>query len=313
MVTALTKSYFWIIVGALCLAGCQGSDPGLEEKLTRAEAELETKKREISEANKQIEELKKELETARSTLQPPAEAPPAQAVNTSQGKPIDPDLLEEGYVNAARSLQRKLEQSLSAEYQIKSFTLHSVEIAPQVTTPYSSRLQISFVRKSDSTPLHLDLPVGADYSGEWKFPSLEDISKSLAAGGTPPVQETKSASVPTQPTAPQTPVQPTVDPNVVNISPGAPTIIFNWDNSETSARPPQSEKSPQPTAATPSQAALPQFVMPEPIKPPSQPEIPAVVPGLPPATQPPPSSPSQAPAAEPTKVMPTDRDVIIQF
>lgn len=297
------------VVLALFLAGCQASDPGLEEKLTRAQAELEAAKKELAAANERIEALKKEVEAARSAPAPAApSAQPATAVNTASLKPLGREALEESYVSAARNLQRKIESALSSQYRIESFTLHPVEIAPQITTPYTSRLQIAFTRKADSVPIYVDLPVGADYSGEWKFPAPEEIAKTLAAGGTPPPQTLLPGSGPGAPPPPQKPQQAVVDPNIVNMAPGTPTVIFNWNDGPqapaAAQQPPAYPGAAQPPPAQPP-AGLPQFVMPGAAAPPAAQEPP-------PVSQPPPAQP-QAPASEPAKVMPTDRDVIIQF
>ncbi len=283
-----------VVVASLTFAGCDLSDPGMEEKLARSQAELEALRRDLKTAQEQIESLRGELKKAHDTASPAAAAgtgaSATQSVETSAFQPVPAEELEEGYVLAARQLRRKLDSDLQ-EAKVVGFTMYNVEVAPAVTNPYTSRVKMEFT-KQDGSHVIVDLPVGADFRGSWTFPTIDEIRGEIARGGTPSPVPTVVASTPATPSESQpsasTP-QPVSEPTVEPMAPGAETIVVDWGDGA-------GMQPAQPTAPRQQTSGPPQ-------------EVPSSLTSPPAAAQPPEVSQPSIPAP----VRPVDRDVIIKF
>ncbi len=273
---------------ALPAASCRQTDPGVEEKLARATAEMDSLRADLATAHTQVESLKKELEKSSSAQRPSSTT--VAPTNTGAYKPLPIEQLEEGYIAAARVLRRKLETELK-DFTIKGYTFERVRVAPEVATPYTSKIGIEFLRPDGQT-FKVELDAAADFSGVWTFPSHQTIREEITRGLTAPIQPTAppvtaqqgNSSAPTQ--------------QVPSLMPNSGTVRIDWGDA---AQRPQ----PQPPQTPPASSGV-QFDMPPPAAvPPNAGYQPPAPPSAPPAQAP--------PAGDPVKVMPTDRDVLIQF
>lgn len=254
---------------ALSLCSCGEHEQEMEEKVSQLQRELDEANRQLAVANQAL------------TNRTPAETPRASA--TPSASLPSRETLEASYNTSAAEFRKKLETNLR-DYHVDSCTLHTVQIPAEVA-PFTSQISFAF-SSTDGRSFSTDIPVKADVSGKWIFPSVEEVSQRvtnadrMASATAPPTTNPRAAS-PGSGKGNQPASYMQVDG----------TVVIQWPDSN--------------PAPAPNRASSP----PAPPVPPSAPSatIAAVrVPTPPPRPQP--SAPPNAPA-----VMPVDRDVHIQF
>ena len=276
------------------LAGCFDNDPGMQEKLIRSQVQLEETKQKLQEATAA-------LEKAQAALKSQAAATPAPMPT-----PVAPtkEQLNDGYIAAAKEMRDQLKTELSG-YTILNTRLFEVNTV--AVLPYTSKVSIA-LRSDKGQQYKLELPVGADAAGKWKFPTTQEIldgigkisPKAVAANNpqTGPASGNPMGGQRPGPFEPRGQDRPAGPPPVGGIGDSnVETVPLTWSPSQT-----RSSNSDRSQGAAPVQPPLP----------------PSVPPGrtasqgttVPPPRQiiPPPGQPAQ-----PAPAMPADQSVLVTF
>jgi outer membrane murein-binding lipoprotein Lpp len=250
-----------LFCAVVLLASCSDRAQELEEKVTQMQRQLDQTEKQLQAANQ-----------ARANRAAAESATPTSSVATV-GLPSR-DAVEQSYAASVAAFRKELDSKLK-DFRVQSCTTHSVQM-PTELFPFTSQLSLTLL-STDGKNFTTDIPVKADVTGKWVFPSVSEVTQRIenagrmaaAAGGRSPTRQNQTAG--DQP-APYMKVDG--------------TFVIQWPNSNPDAAP-----VPTRAPATAEATAVPTTP-------------------LPPA--PPPQSPP--PAREvPKPVMPTDRDVHVQF
>ena len=272
---------------SLFLTGCS-EDPGLQEKLTRLQAELQEKNRQIQEIQSALEKSKVELRNAQAS--PSSRTKPAEsAAVTPQFLPKDQ--VEASYAEASKAMQQRVQGELK-DSTIEKCLLYPV-VMPTAAYPYNSKISLT-VRADSGHSYRLEFPVSADVNGAWTFPEASDINGALAESRQHDQGNTTVSNSTLPPSNKQTPSGP--DPRQVASNRQAPTpgaqLVPGQNASETKVFDWGDRKS------TPAPRQTPANTNTAPIAP----------------TPPPQATPArQATPSSPQKSMPSDKDVTIHW
>jgi len=192
---------------------------------------------------------------------------------------IDPAKARQSYLARVESLQSSLGQALGSDGTVERASISPVT-GPDPDYPISSKVTFTIAAKNGRRG-DITIPLVANAAGEWKDTSVSEIAaqvrQSMAAA--PALAATPSNPPPTsQP--PATQPQPASQPNPTDVMGANRTVKVGWKD--------------DPPATPPARQA-----------PPSQPTQPT--------PQPPARQPEKPAQQTPTKPMPSNRDVIIDF
>ena len=271
------------------LAGCFDNDPGMQEKLIRTQVQLEETKQKLQDATAALDKAQAALKLQAAAT--PAPAPTPSAPTREQ--------LNDGYIAAAKAMRDQLKNELSG-YSILNTRLFEVNTVAAL--PYTSKVSIA-LRSDKGQQYKLELPVGADAAGKWKFPTTQEIldgigkipSKAVAANNPPagnsmggqrpgsfePRGQDRSAGPP--------PIGGVGDSNVE-------TVPLTWSPSQTRSANPDRPQSTMPVQPPPPPSASADRNASQHVPAPSRPVVP------------PPGQPAQ-----PAPAMPADQSVLVTF
>jgi hypothetical protein len=263
------RNLTWAFCAAFIVASCSDRGQEMEEK--------------VSQMQRQLDETQKKLDAANQALA--SRAPAAATTQTSTaassttGGLPSRDAVEQTYSASVSAFRKDLDSNLK-DFRVESCTTHSVQM-PAEFFPFTSQLSLALV-SSDGKNFTTDIPVKADVTGKWIFPTVAEVTQRIE-------KVNRAASAPT---SSRTTVQ-----NQPGSGQPAPymkvdgTFVIQWPDSNANTQrvagrtsaPAPAENMPAPAASAPP----------------------------PPRPQPTPAQPASQPGASP--VMPVDRDVQIQF
>jgi hypothetical protein len=254
-----------VFCAAFLLVSCSDRGQEMEEK--------------VAQMQRQLDQAQKELQAAKQALaaHQPAPTTPVSSISTA-GLPSR-ETVEQSYATSVAAFRKELEANLK-DFRVESCTTHSVQI-PAEFFPFTSQLSLALV-SNDGKNFSTDIPVKADVTGKWVFPSVAEVTQRIQNA-----QRVASAPPPSRPTTQQSASQP---PPYMKVD---GTFVVQWPDSGAHA-PAITARTPPPAQSQPAPAA-------------SASPSPVAAASPPPRPQPQPS----APGAQP--VMPVDRDVQIQF
>jgi hypothetical protein len=254
----------WLFCITLFLTSCSERAQEMEEKVTQLQ--------------RQLDQTQKQLQAANQALASRKQEEPVRSSESSAGLPSR-DALEQSYSSRVSAFRKELDASLK-DFRIESCTVHSVQM-PAEFYPFTSQLSLAFV-STDGKNFTTDIPVKADASGKWVFPTVAEVTQRIENA-----RRTANGTAPSTSTAQRQTGTSSEQPAPIMKVDG--TFVVQWPNSNAptaTARP----TSPSASAPVPAASAAP----------------PPVTAASPPRTQTPPPG-TAAP------VMPVDRDVQIQF
>ena len=232
---------------------------------------------------RQLDQAQKQLQAANQTLaaREPAPTTPISSISTA-GLPSR-EAVEQSYSSSVSAFRKELEANLK-DFRVESCTTHSVQM-PAEFFPFTSQLSLALV-SNDGKNFSTDIPVKADVTGKWFFPSVAEVTQRIQNA-----QRVASAPAASRPTTQQQPASGQPPPYMKVDG----TFVIQWPDSGAHA-PAIAARTPPPaeSPAAPAASASPPPV--------------AAASAPPPRPQP---QPSAQPGAQP--VMPVDRDVQIQF
>jgi hypothetical protein len=252
---------------ALIVASCSDRGQEMEEK--------------VSQMQRQLDEAQKQLQVANQAL---ASRAPAAATETSSASPTtgglpSRDAVEQSYATTVSAFRKDLDGNLK-DFRVESCTTHSVQM-PTEFYPFTSQLSLALV-SNDGKNFTTDIPVKADVTGKWIFPSVAEVTQRIEK-----VNRAASAATPSRSTAQSQPGSGQPAPYMKVDG----TFVIQWPDSNANA-PRAATRTPAPVESAPAPVAQ------APAPPPPRP-------------QPTPAQAPSQPGANP--VMPVDRDVQIQF
>ena len=283
------------------LGGCFDNDPGMQERYIRAQVELQEQKQKLADTEAALAKAQAALKAAQAA---PTPGPVAAATPAAPSK----EQLNDGYIAAAKAMRDQLSSELSG-YTIVKCTLYEVNTVAAL--PYTSQVAVA-LRSDKGQQYKIEMPVGADATGKWKFPTTQEILDNISKNppktvATNTTQNGTTAgnpvdgrgSAPFQPRGqekapPPPPVSGMGDGNV-------DTVTLNWSNSQTrsssgsghSQAPPVPPPNPAGGTGSGSRSTAEQR----------------------PAAQPPrvAAPPPAQPASQPAPAMPADQSVLVTF
>jgi hypothetical protein len=265
-----------VAAGLLAAACAPGGDPGLAERLDEARALADARERELAGLRSEATSLRARVAELEAR---PAPAAPAAAPAALRIKPLKE--VSDDFANEALAYRSKLESGLSG-FALDGLTLQRVD-ASGVEQAYRTTIVLRLNDKQGGPQRELPLPVFADVGGRWNFPEPAEVERLAAA--------TPAAAQP-QPTQPGVAEPAPGAPVVLSPPPGQPagagpsTVIVQWGN--------RNPGQPEPQPGQPSPPA------PAPPRPPNPP-------------QPAPPAPAPPGGTTPAPVMPSNKDVKIEF
>ena len=189
------------------------------------------------------------------------------------------DAVEQSYATTVGTFRKELDANLK-DFRVESCTTHSVQM-PTEFFPFTSQLSLALV-SNDGKNFTTDIPVKADVTGKWIFPTVAEVTKQIEN-----VNRAASAAPSSRSTAQRQPASEQPAPYMKVDG----TFVIQWPDSNANA-PRAATRTPAPAESAPTPVAQ--------------------------APAPPPPRPQPTPAQEPSRpganpVMPVDRDVQIQF
>ena len=261
------RELLWVCCASFLLASCSDRGQEMEEK--------------VAQMQRQLDEAQKQLQAANQALaaHTPAQTTTQTTASTSSGGLPSREVVEESYATSVNAFRKDLEANLKG-LRLDSCTTHSVQM-PTEFFPFTSELSLALV-SSDGKNFSTDIPVKADVTGKWIFPSVAEVTQRIEN-----VQRVASGSGSSRPAAKKEAAASGQPPPYMKVD---GTFVVQWPDSKAST-PAVAARTPAPAENPPAPAAS----------------------APPPPTRPPPAQPqpSTQPGAQP--VMPVDRDVKIQF
>ncbi len=247
-----------VSAATLIVLGCSDRSQELENRVVDLKKRIEQLESQLSAAEQKNEQGSSSTQSTNSTAVPTKET------------------LESSYETSCKKLKDDIVAKLKG-FRIENYTTHSVQM-PDSLYPFASEISLS-VRSDDGKAYQMDLPVKANYAGEWVFPDADEIVTRInSAKKIAPVTEqeaTRSNASPPQ----------NFDHNRPPIMNADGTVTIQWGDSEKSnARSRRSPDSASKDRLDESRESRPE-----------------------------PGSGTEAPSRTKSPVMPVDRDVHIQF
>jgi hypothetical protein len=261
-----------VFCAGFLLASCSDRGQEMEEKIAQMQKQLDAAQKQLQAANQAL-----------ASQQPtPQQITQTSTSSTTGGLPPR-ETVEQTYATSVSSFRKELEAKLK-NFRVESCTTHSVEM-PTEFFPFTSQISLALV-SDDGQNFSTDIPVKADVTGKWIFPSVAEVTQRIGS-----VQRVASSSGSSRSKSPQEPTAAASQPPPYMKVDG--TFVVQWPDSHPQA-PPAAMRTPaiaesQPVATAAPTAAAPPSPRPQPT-----------------AVQ-----SSNQPGAQP--VMPVDRDVHIQF
>jgi hypothetical protein len=261
---------------SLLLASCSDRGQEMEEKIAQMQKQLDT-------AQKQLQAAQQALAAQQPTPQLTTQSSTSTS-STTGGLPTR-QTVEQTYATSVSIFRKELEANLK-NFRVESCTTHSVEM-PTEFFPFTSQISLALV-SDDGRNFSTDIPVKADATGKWIFPSVAEVTQRIesvrvaSSSSSTASRSNKQKQSTTIPTTAQPPPPPYMKVDG--------TFVVQWPDS-----------TPQP-AATASAARTPTIAESQPVA--------TATPTAPPP-QPTAAQSSNQPGAQP--VMPVDRDVHIRF
>lgn len=252
------------LLSAFVLTGCEEGSTQLEERINQLHSELEKTQGELQDAKRALANAKDELEQAKNSSKPASD---------SGGGVIDKTKLEESYMASAKDMRKELESKLKG-FVIETCTLHNVRM-PENVQPYNSDISLALRSTSGNRPYRVTLPVKADFTGKWIFPSADEIVARVEASKNGIVAENQTS-------APGSVTNTSFGAQPAPVMESNGTVVVQWPGANNST-----------TASAPAPAPAPSY-------------DPA------PRTAPAPAPSSNNPSS-PAQVMPVNKDVLIKF
>jgi len=243
----------------------------------------------IAQMQKQLDAAQKQLQAANQALaaqQPAAQQPTQSSTSSTTGGLPARETVEQTYATSVSTFRKELEANLK-DFRVESCTTHSVEM-PTEFFPFTSQISLALV-SDDGRNFSTDIPVKADATGKWIFPSVAEVTQRIESVRVASSSTASRSNKPKQSTT-TTAAQPPPPPYMKVDG----TFVVQWPDSN-----------PQPAASAARTPAIAE----------SQP-VATVAPA---PTAPPPPAPPQPTAAQSSNqpgaqpVMPVDRDVHIRF
>ena len=303
----------WGLLGAVSLvglAGCFDNDPGMQERLIRAQVELQEQKQKLQDTEAALQRAQAALKAAQSAAPTTPAATPAEA--PAQAAAPSKQELEDTYLQSAKEMKKDLVANLTG-YTVVNCTLYEVNTV--AVLPYTSKVAVA-LRSDKGQPFKVEMPVGADQAGKWKFPTTKEILENLknSPAGQPPGNKTVASSSQQSGTTPGNPVegprQGPFQPRGQDRPPAPPpvsdgnveTVQFNWSKSQT--RPSSGDGGGRSPGGGASGGSAP-------VPPPIPPSTNTTASESRPAPAPAPRGPQQP--SQPAPAMPSDQSVLVTF
>jgi hypothetical protein len=240
-----------LFCAAVLLASCSDRAQELEEKVTQM--------------RRQLDQTEKQLQAANQALANPAAAQsttPTSSVSTG-GLPSR-DAVEQSYAASVGAFRKELESKLK-DFRVESCTTHSVQM-PSEFFPFTSQLSLALLSK-DGKNFTTDIPVKADVTGKWVFPTVSEVTQRIenagrmaaAAGAHPSTAQNQTAA--DQP-APYMKVNGTFVIQWPDSGPGAPPVSARAPATVEATAVPTTSVSPAPQPQSPPTRQVPNSVMP---------------------------------------------------
>ena len=259
------RKLMWAFCAAFIVTSCSDRSQEMEEKVTQMQRQLDQAQKQLQAANQAL-----------ASRAPAATTQTSSASTTTDGLPSR-EAVEQSYSASVSAFRKDLDANLK-DFRVDSCTTHSVQM-PTEFYPFTSQLSLALV-SSDGKNFTTDIPVKADVTGKWVFPTVAEVTQRIEK-----VNHAASAAASSGSTAQKQPASGQPAPYMKVDG----TFVIQWPDSNTSASR-AATRTPAPVESAPAPAA-------------SAPP--------PPRPQPTPAQPSSQPGANP--VMPVDRDVHIQF
>jgi hypothetical protein len=260
------RNLTWAFFAAFTLASCSDRGQEMEEKVTQMQRQLDDAQKQLQAANQALASRAPAAATTETVT---------AASSTTGGLPSR-DAVEQSYSASVSAFRKDLDANLK-DFRVESCTTHSVQM-PAEFFPFISQLSLALV-SSDGKNFSTDIPVKADVTGKWVFPTVAEVTQRIEKVNRAASTATSSRSTAqNQPSSGQPAPYMKVDG----------TFVIQWPDSNTNA-PRAAARTPTPVESAPTPVA----------------QAPA------PRPQPTPAQPTSRPGANP--VMPVDRDVQIQF
>ncbi|MGC4014451.1 MAG: hypothetical protein QM755_08060 [Luteolibacter sp.] len=269
----MTASTKIAALAAVCACGLSSCSRNEDPGLRERVSLLEA---ELSQRDDSLKNLKEEFAKKEK------EAESASASSSSSPAAADPAKARQSYLTAVESIQASLTKALASDGAVDRASVFPV-VGPDPDYPISSKVGFTIVAKNGRRA-EVVVPLVANASGEWKEPSGDEVAsqfrKSLSS--LPAVADNTGTTPAPQPQSRPQP-QPQAKPQPNDVMGANRTVQVGWD---------------EPAAPAPQQPQRPANPTPQPQ----------------PTPQPPAQPPAQKPATpQPTKPMPSNRDVIIDF
>ena len=131
----------------------------------------------VTQMQRQLDEAQKQLQAANQALaaRTPAQATTQTATTSSGGLPSR-EVVEESYATSVNAFRKDLETNLK-NFRLDSCTTHSVQM-PTEFFPFTSELSLALV-SSDGKNFTTDIPVKADMTGKWIFPTVAEVTQRI--------------------------------------------------------------------------------------------------------------------------------------
>jgi hypothetical protein len=251
----------WLLCVTFLLAACSDRGQEMEEKITQMQ--------------RQLDQTQKQLQAANQALASRPQTDATQTSVASSGGLPSREAVEQSYSTSVNAFRKELETNLK-NFRLESCTTHSVQM-PTEFYPFTSQLSLALV-STDGKNFTTDIPVKADVTGKWIFPSVAEVTQRIANAQRVATTDTSSRGTAQKQQQQSTSTQPAPYMKVDG------TFVIQWPDSGAHT-PAVAARTPAPVENTPAPVAS--------------------------ASPPPRPQPSAQSGAQP--VMPVDRDVHIQF
>ena len=153
-----------VFCATFLLASCSDRGQEMEEKVTQMQ--------------RQLDEAQKQLQAANQALaaRTPAQTTTQTATTSSSGGLPSREVVEESYATSVNAFRKDLETNLK-NFRLDSCTTHSVQM-PTEFFPFTSELSLALV-SSDGKNFTTDIPVKADMTGKWIFPTVAEVAQRI--------------------------------------------------------------------------------------------------------------------------------------
>ena len=257
-----------VFCAAFIVTSCSDRGQEMEEKVTQMQRQLDDAQKQLQAANQAL-----------ASRAPAATTTVTSSASLPTGGLPSRDAVEQSYAASVSAFRKDLDSNLK-DFRVDSCTTHSVQM-PTEFYPFTSQLSLALV-SSDGKNFTTDIPVKADITGKWIFPTVAEVTQRIEKVNRAASTNTSSRSTAKSQTASD---QPAPYMKVDG------TFVIQWPDSNTNAsRTATRTPAPAPVESTPTAAA----------------------------SAPPPPRPQPTPVQQPSRpganpVMPVDRDVQIQF